>query len=94
MAYGDGSLGLVAGIAAAHDVPFVCIPAGTRNHFGRDMGLIAPILKAWPVYGSRSARRLCPCRRTRICRQHQSGFIRLRRAKPEYRDSNSARLRA
>ena len=30
---GDGSLGLVAGIAAAHDVPFVCIPAGTRNHF-------------------------------------------------------------
>lgn len=39
MAGGDGSLGLVAGIAAAHDVPFVCIPAGTRNHFGRDMGL-------------------------------------------------------
>lgn len=39
MAGGDGSLGLVAGIAATHDVPFVCIPAGTRNHFGRDMGL-------------------------------------------------------
>lgn len=39
MAGGDGSLGLVAKVAIDHDVPFVCIPAGTRNHFARDMGL-------------------------------------------------------
>ncbi|MBI2704454.1 MAG: hypothetical protein HYX32_04075 [Actinobacteria bacterium] len=39
MAGGDGSLGLVASIAAKHDVPFVCIPVGTRNHFARDLGL-------------------------------------------------------
>jgi diacylglycerol kinase family enzyme len=33
MAGGDGSLAVVAAAAAAHDLPFVCIPAGTRNHF-------------------------------------------------------------
>jgi diacylglycerol kinase family enzyme len=31
----------VATTAAAHDLPFVCIPAGTRNHFARDVG-VAP----------------------------------------------------
>jgi diacylglycerol kinase family enzyme len=39
MAGGDGSLGLVASTASAHGVPFVCVPAGTRNHFARDLGL-------------------------------------------------------
>jgi len=39
MAGGDGSQALVAGIAAENDVPFVCIPAGTRNHFALDLGL-------------------------------------------------------
>ena len=39
MAGGDGSLGLVAAVAAAADVPFVCVPAGTRNHFAHDLGL-------------------------------------------------------
>jgi diacylglycerol kinase family enzyme len=39
MAGGDGSLGLVADIAMQHDLPFVCLPAGTRNHFARDIGL-------------------------------------------------------
>jgi diacylglycerol kinase family enzyme len=39
MAGGDGSLGLVAEVAIDHDVPFVCIPSGTRNHFARDIGL-------------------------------------------------------
>jgi diacylglycerol kinase family enzyme len=39
MAGGDGSLGVVAAAAYAHDLPFVCIPAGTRNHFARDLGL-------------------------------------------------------
>ena len=39
MAGGDGSLGLVAAIAAERDVPFFCVPVGTRNHFALDVGL-------------------------------------------------------
>jgi diacylglycerol kinase family enzyme len=39
VAGGDGSLGLVAGVAVEADVPFVCIPAGTRNHLAMDLGL-------------------------------------------------------
>jgi diacylglycerol kinase family enzyme len=39
MAGGDGSLSVVAAAAAAHAVPFICVPAGTRNHFARDLGL-------------------------------------------------------
>jgi diacylglycerol kinase family enzyme len=36
---GDGSLAVVAAAALAHDIPFVCVPAGTRNHFAFDLGL-------------------------------------------------------
>jgi len=36
---GDGTQALIADIAAEHDLPFVCIPAGTRNHFALDLGL-------------------------------------------------------
>jgi diacylglycerol kinase family enzyme len=36
---GDGSLAVVADVARAHDVAFVCVPAGTRNHFALDLGL-------------------------------------------------------
>ncbi len=39
MAGGDGSQALVATVAARHDVPHVCVPAGTRNHFALDLGL-------------------------------------------------------
>jgi diacylglycerol kinase family enzyme len=39
MAGGDGSLAAVAAVAAEHDIPFVCIPIGTRNHFARDLGV-------------------------------------------------------
>ncbi len=39
MAGGDGSLALVAAVAVEAGLPFVCIPAGTRNHFARDLGL-------------------------------------------------------
>jgi diacylglycerol kinase family enzyme len=39
VAGGDGSLGGVAAVALERDVPFVCIPFGTRNHFARDLGL-------------------------------------------------------
>nr|WP_307071645.1 diacylglycerol kinase family protein [Streptomyces sp. B3I8] len=39
VAGGDGTQALVADVAARHDVPFVVIPAGTRNHFALDLGL-------------------------------------------------------
>jgi diacylglycerol kinase family enzyme len=39
MAGGDGSQALVASIAVEHEVPFVCVSAGTRNHFALDLGL-------------------------------------------------------
>jgi diacylglycerol kinase family enzyme len=39
IAGGDGSLAAVAAVAIERDVPFVCVPFGTRNHFARDLGL-------------------------------------------------------
>ncbi|HEY5249565.1 MAG TPA: diacylglycerol kinase family protein, partial [Dermatophilaceae bacterium] len=39
MAGGDGSQALVASIAIEHDLPFVCVSAGTRNHFAMDLCL-------------------------------------------------------
>ncbi len=39
MAGGDGSLAAVAAVAIERDLPFVCVPFGTRNHFARDVGL-------------------------------------------------------
>jgi len=39
VAGGDGSLGVVAAAAQAHGLAFVCIPAGTRNHFALDLGV-------------------------------------------------------
>jgi len=38
MAGGDGSQALVASICHEHGIPFVCISAGTRNHFAQDLG--------------------------------------------------------
>ena len=39
MAGGDGSQALVASLAIEHDLPFVCVSAGTRNHFALDLGI-------------------------------------------------------
>jgi diacylglycerol kinase family enzyme len=39
MAGGDGSQAIVASIASGHDIPYVCIPAGTRTHFALDIGV-------------------------------------------------------
>ena len=39
VAGGDGSLAIVAAACATHDLPFVCVPAGTRNHFALDVGV-------------------------------------------------------
>jgi diacylglycerol kinase family enzyme len=39
VAGGDGTQATVAGVAAEHDLPFLVIAAGTRNHFALDLGL-------------------------------------------------------
>ncbi len=39
MAGGDGSQAIVAAIAAEYDLPYACIPSGTRNHFALDLGV-------------------------------------------------------
>ena len=59
MAGGDGSLGAVAQVALERDLPFVCIPFGTRNHFARDVGLDRddPI-GALAAFGSAHERRI------------------------------------
>ncbi|MEV6399938.1 diacylglycerol kinase family protein [Streptomyces sp. NPDC051907] len=39
VAGGDGTQASVASVAAEHDIPFMVISAGTRNHFAMDLGL-------------------------------------------------------
>jgi diacylglycerol kinase family enzyme len=39
MAGGDGSQAIVAAAAVRHGIAYVCVPAGTRNHFALDLGL-------------------------------------------------------
>ena len=39
VAGGDGTVAAVAAVAADAKVPLIVIPAGTRNHFARDLGL-------------------------------------------------------
>ena len=39
MAGGDGSQAIVAAVAAEFELPYACIPAGTRNHFALDLGV-------------------------------------------------------
>jgi diacylglycerol kinase family enzyme len=36
---GDGTQALIAEVASRHGVAFICIPAGTYNNFGGDLGL-------------------------------------------------------
>ncbi|MEN3273247.1 MAG: hypothetical protein V7636_2008 [Actinomycetota bacterium] len=38
---GDGTISAAAEAAAEHDLPLLAIPAGTLNHFARDVGLLA-----------------------------------------------------
>ena len=59
MAGGDGSLAVVAEVAMEHDLPFVCIPAGTRNHFAMDLGLNRSDLRSGlDAFGAASERRV------------------------------------
>lgn len=59
MAGGDGSQALVASVAMAVDVPLVCIPAGTRNHFALDLGLDRDdVVGALDTFGEAVERRI------------------------------------
>ncbi|MGB3440869.1 MAG: diacylglycerol kinase family protein [Actinophytocola sp.] len=59
MAGGDGSQALVADVARQHDVAFVCVPAGTRNHFALDLGLDRDdVAAAVGAFGSAVERRI------------------------------------
>jgi undecaprenyl-diphosphatase len=39
VAGGDGTVAAVAAVAASHGLPLVVVPAGTLNHFARDIGV-------------------------------------------------------
>lgn len=59
MAGGDGSQALVADVARRHDLGFVCIPAGTRNHFALDLGLDRDdVVAALDACGTATERRI------------------------------------
>jgi diacylglycerol kinase family enzyme len=59
MAGGDGSQALVAGVAMRHDVAFVCVPAGTRNHLAMDLGLDRDdVVGALDAFGAAVERRI------------------------------------
>jgi diacylglycerol kinase family enzyme len=59
MAGGDGSQALVAGVAGAHDVGFVCVPAGTRNHLAMDLGLdLNDVVGSLEAFGAAMERRI------------------------------------
>jgi diacylglycerol kinase family enzyme len=59
MAGGDGSQALVAGVAMRHQVAFVCVPAGTRNHLAMDLGLDRDdVLGALDAFGAAVERRI------------------------------------
>jgi diacylglycerol kinase family enzyme len=59
MAGGDGSQALVASVAAAHGIAFVCVPAGTRNHLAMDLGLDRDdVVGALEAFGAAVERRI------------------------------------
>ena len=78
MAGGDGSLAAVAEVAIERDLPFVCIPFGTRNHFARDIGLDRddPIGALAAFDGRRAANRRRPGRRAALPEQRLARALR------------------
>jgi diacylglycerol kinase family enzyme len=56
---GDGTLAMVAAVAIDGQVPFMCVPIGTRNHFAADLGLDrSRPLTALDVVDQRQARKV------------------------------------
>jgi len=63
MGGGDGSQAAVAAVAAEHDIPYVCVPAGTRNHFALDIGVYpADVVGALDAFFDATERRIDPAR--------------------------------
>ena len=59
MAGGDGSQALVSSVAMAKGVPFVVIPAGTRNRFALDLGIDRDdVVAALDAFGAAVERRI------------------------------------
>ena len=58
VAGGDGSLAAVAAAAVERDLPFVCVPFGTRNHFAGDAGLDGDPLAALRAFAGAEERRV------------------------------------
>jgi diacylglycerol kinase family enzyme len=56
VAGGDGSLGQVAAVAIDRELPFVCVPFGTANHFARDLGLESDPVAALDAFEGRERR--------------------------------------
>lgn len=79
VAGGDGSLALVAAAAHAHELAFVCIPAGTRNHFALDLGVdrhdLVGALDAF-TDGGRTPHRRCADGRAPVPEQRLSRDLR------------------
>ena len=82
MAGGDGSLGARRAVAIERDLPFVCVPFGTRNHFARDLGPRSgrPAGRAPRLRGERAADRRRPRRRPRLPEQRLARRLRAPRA--------------
>ncbi len=56
VAGGDGSLAAVAAVAIEHDLPFACVPFGTRNHFAADAGIPGDPIEALAAFGGSERR--------------------------------------
>ena len=90
MAGGDGSQAAVAAVAAEHDIPFVCVPAGTRNHFAFDLGVDRrDVVGALDAFVEGEERRIDVGRvNGRVCSSTTSRWGSTARSceSPEYRD--------
>ena len=59
VAGGDGSQALAATVASRYDLPYVCVPAGTRNHFALDVGIDrADVIGALDAFAHGTERRV------------------------------------
>ena len=75
---GDGSLAVVAA-AAAHGIPFIRVPAGTRNHFALDLGVDRrDVASALDAFTDGMERRIdvADVNRPRVCQQRLARDLR------------------
>ena len=90
MAGGDGSQAAAAAVAAGHDLPFVVVPAGTRNHFALDIGADPDDVGKAPRQLLRrggASGRPRPGQRARVREQRLDGPLRQARPVPRVPDA-------